>query len=209
MGVFDDLTTTSATSASGMAFRRPRGGVGRVEAPGDGPENILVVSVALRCPMRTHIQTASAMPSSLLSVLRFLSASCCSATDICGLILSKFAKPTEEPSVAVAPPALRALMRSIMACLRCSTDPVRTILPLEPSAGSSSTNGSSRSGFFGIDVRPGAASSFEDDADGANKLPEDTDAAPRCGRGKSGIGGMFEREEPLVEGVGSSDGSGA
>lgn len=43
IGVFDDLTTTSATSANGIAFRRPRGGVGSVEAPGDGPENILVV----------------------------------------------------------------------------------------------------------------------------------------------------------------------
>ncbi len=33
---------TSATSVIGIAFRRPRGGVGRVLGPGDGAENILM-----------------------------------------------------------------------------------------------------------------------------------------------------------------------
>lgn len=41
MGVLELLTITSATSNIGMAFLRPRGGVGRVLGPGEGAENIL------------------------------------------------------------------------------------------------------------------------------------------------------------------------
>lgn len=41
MGVLELLTITSATSDMGIAFLRPRGGVGRVLGPGEGAENIL------------------------------------------------------------------------------------------------------------------------------------------------------------------------
>ena len=47
MGVLEDLTITSATSAMGIAFRLPRGGVGSVLGPGDGAENILAIASQL------------------------------------------------------------------------------------------------------------------------------------------------------------------
>ena len=45
MGVFEDFTTMSATSIIGIAFLLPRGGVGNVEGPGEGAENILKISM--------------------------------------------------------------------------------------------------------------------------------------------------------------------
>ena len=51
IGVLDDFTITSATSDIGIAFRLPRGGVGKVLGPGDGAENILRNSQSFHCQL--------------------------------------------------------------------------------------------------------------------------------------------------------------
>jgi hypothetical protein len=94
------------------------------------------------------------------------------------------------------------LIRSIIALRRSSTDPGRITLPL---SFSSSTNGSSSAlaGVLGSEVRPGEGSSL------AKSPPGVTVEGPRWGRGRMGIGGMLDRLEPDVEGVGRRLGSGA
>jgi hypothetical protein len=47
IGVLEDLTITSATSAKGIALRRVRGGVVRDDEDEAGAENSLIVSVSL------------------------------------------------------------------------------------------------------------------------------------------------------------------
>lgn len=44
IGVLDDLTITSATSANGIALRRVRGGVVREDEDEPGAENSLIIS---------------------------------------------------------------------------------------------------------------------------------------------------------------------
>jgi hypothetical protein len=48
IGVLDDLTITSATSANGIALRRVRGGVVREDEDAPGAENSLIVSFVWR-----------------------------------------------------------------------------------------------------------------------------------------------------------------
>ena len=194
MGVFEDFTTMSATSIIGIAFLLPRGGVGSVEGPGEGAENILQISTNLPRSINTHIQTASAIPSNRLSVLRFCKASCCCTADIFGLICSKLSWPTDEPSVADFPD--RALIRSIIAWRRCSTEPGRMTLPL--SGLSSRTKGSSSMAFLGIELSPGEASSFDDEATAKRLADGRAVEGPKWGRGSRGIGGIALRAEPLV-----------
>ena len=97
-----------------------------------------------------------------------------------------------------------ARTRSIIACLRCSTDPCRITFPWE-SLLSSGTNGSDSPAvelvvFFGEDVKPGNPSAEAPEnmlADGRR-----VDAG-RCGSDRIGIGGIEDRVEPSdVDGVG-------
>ena len=168
IGVFDDLTTRSATSSRGIIFRRPVGAEGRELGPGEGEENILSVSV--KDLASTHIHTVSAIPSRRLSVLLLFNASWWSKNAFFGRILSRLELPTDEPREGPLPD--RALIRSIMARRRSSIDPVLTTLPLSFPV-SSRTNGSSSSFGFGTDVKPGPESLLGEE----KRFPED--AGPR------------------------------
>lgn len=55
MGVLEDLTITSATSIIGIALLLPLGGVGNVDGPGEGAENILLIStMKVYAPNHSH-----------------------------------------------------------------------------------------------------------------------------------------------------------
>lgn len=72
----------------------------------------------------------------------------------------------------------------------------------------SKTNGSSSDFTLGKKVRPGDASSLDDEAL-AKSPPGARDDEPRWGRGRRGIGGILLRDDPDVEGVGRRLGAGA
>ncbi len=128
-------------------------------------------------------------------MLRRFSSSCCAAADR----LAFLKLPKEDPSVGrgVFEDPDRALIRSIIACFRSSTEPGLITLPFE-SFFSSSTNGSDSpaaesSGFcFGVEVKPGAAliAELEKRLAEGNRVE-----AGRCGSGRTGMVGMEDRVE--------------
>lgn len=80
--------------------------------------------------------------------------------------------------------------RAKRACLRSSGVPVGVFFSLI-------SKGSERAGFFGEEVSPGS----DDTVDSVKRVPE-VDATGSLGRGRRGIGGMEERPELRVDGVG-------
>lgn len=165
----------------------------------------------------TYIQTASATLSSLLSVLLRFSSSCWPIADNAERLTPGLLKPpAAEPRVAntaLFAPDL-ALILSIMAFRRSSTEPFLTILPLiwPLLSGSSISKGSDRPAVLG-ELKAGGRWFFlgvmvieaeEGDVNWAIKLVDgNAELEGSWGSGSIGMGGIVDRVDvPDVVGVG-------